>query len=107
MKEDELSLSVSVHQRSPTPDRFGGLLLSSPGSLHSSPLGPTVIVMETETDTEGSETSDSTSLSTVSSYQSLQSLLGSLGSLDSLTASEPDQGGYEADISSNEDECSL
>ena len=102
MKEDELSLSVSVHQRSPTPDRFGGLLLSSPGSLHSSPLGPTVIVMETETDTV-SETSDSTSLSTVSSYQSLQSLLGSLGSLDSLTASEPDQGGYEADISSNED----
>ena len=104
MKEDELSLSVSVHQRSPTPDRFGGLLLSSPGSLHSSPLGPTVIVMETKTDSEGSEASDSTSLSTVSSYQSF---LGSLGSLDSLTTAEPDHRGYEADISSNEDECSL
>ena len=101
MKEEELGLAMPVLQRSPSPDRFAGLW-SSPGSLHSSPLGPTVVVMETVTDSERSETEDSTSLATISSYQSL----GSLGSLDSLTASEPDHRGYEADISSNEDECS-
>ena len=102
MKEEELSLAMPILQRSPSPDRFAGLW-SSPGSLHSSPLGPTVVVMETVTDSERSETEDSTSLATISSYQSLASLR-SLGSLDSLTASEPDHRGYEADISSNEDE---
>ena len=104
MKEEELSLAMPILQRSPSPDRFAGLW-SSPGSLHSSPLGPTVVVMETVTDSERSETEDSTSLATISSYQSLGSL-GSLGSLDILTASKPDPRGYEADISSNEDECS-
>ena len=104
MKEEELSLAMPILQRSPSPDRFAGMW-SSPGSFHSSPLGPTVVVMETVTDSERSETEDSTSLATISSYQSLGSL-GSLGSLDILTASEPDQRGYEADISSNEDECS-
>ena len=105
MRETELSLALPVLQRSPTPDRFAGVW-SSPGSINTSPLGPTVLVMETETDSEGSEGENSTSLATISSYQSLGSR-DSLNSLNSLTASEPDHRGYEADISSNEDECSL
>ena len=102
MREAELSLALPVIQRSPSPDRFAGFW-SSPGSLHSSPLGPTLLVMETETETEGSEGEDTTSFVTMSSYQSLGSR-DSLNSLSSLPASEPDHRGYEADISSNEDE---
>ena len=102
MREAELSLALPVLQRSPSPDRFAGVW-SSPGSLHGSPLGPTLLVMETETESEGSEGEDTTSLATISSYQSLGSR-DSLNSLSSLPASEPDHRGYEADISSNEDE---
>ena len=95
MREEDLSLAVTVIQRSP--DRFDGFL-SSPGSIASSPLGPDVVVWETVTDSEGTERGEGASLSTTSSYQSM-------GSWDS--PSEPDLRGYEADISSNEDDSVL